>query len=95
MLNRRALGHRLDELEAQAHVVAQPMSGIAEHLRSAVADSPMSGIEVTASCGVAGCRGGAFDQVSILAAADRALYEATAQGRDRVATAGATPARVG
>lgn len=155
MLNRRALGQRLDELAAQAQVIHQPIAvlaadidrfkrvndvhghatgdhvlveiayrlrkelrafdlayrvggeeflvvlpgatidearSIAENLRAAVAGSPMSGIDVTMSFGVAGCDGGAFDHSAVLAAADCALYDAKAQGRDRVALAVGMPA---
>ena len=54
----------------------------------------MNGIDINASFGVAGSAGGAFDHFSVLADADRALYDAKAQGRDRVVVAGAMPALI-
>jgi len=54
----------------------------------------VNGIDINASFGVAGSAGGAFDHFSVLADADRALYDAKAQGRDRVVVAGAMPALI-
>lgn len=58
---------------------------IAERLREAVASEPIGGLDITMSFGVAGSRGAIFDHERVLAAADAALYEAKAAGRDRVA----------
>ena len=152
LLNRRALSHRLDELEAQSLLTREPVAviagdldrfkaindehghakgdavlvdvayrlrkglrafdlayriggeefvvllpgasvseaaAIAEQLRQAVADEPVAGLAVTISFGVAGTEAGGFDREQVLAAADDALYEAKAAGRDRVVAAGA------
>ena len=152
LLNRRALGHRLEELEAQAPLNGQPVAVIAadldhfkivndqhghakgdavlvdvayrlrkglrafdlayrvggeeflillpgahvpeaaqlaEELRAAVAAERIGGIEVTMSFGVAGSDRGSFDSEAVIAAADAALYEAKAAGRDRVVASGA------
>ncbi|MBA2515625.1 MAG: hypothetical protein H0V26_15065 [Solirubrobacterales bacterium] len=51
-------------------------------------------LDINASFGVAGSAGGAFDRVSVLVDADRALYDAKAQGRDPVVVAGAMPALI-
>jgi len=67
---------------------------LAETLRAAFAATPVNGIDINASFGVAGSAGGAFDHVSVLADADRALYDAKAQGRDRVVVAEAMPALI-
>jgi diguanylate cyclase (GGDEF)-like protein len=56
----------------------------AEQLRAAVAAEPVGGLDVTISFGVAASEPGAFDRDELLAAADRALYEAKAAGRNRV-----------
>ena len=61
---------------------------LAESLRAAVAREPLRGLPITMSFGVAGSGGGPFDPAAVLAAADVALYDAKAQGRDRVVTAG-------
>ena len=147
MLNRRALGHRLTELRAQAEVAAVPIAFvvgdvdrfkqvndvhghaqgdavlvdvayrlrkalrafdlayrlggeeflvvlpgatvadaalIAERMRSAVGDEAVAGLPITMSFGVAGSESDAFDATALMAAADAALYEAKAEGRDRV-----------
>lgn len=147
MLNRRALGHRLEELEGQARVTGDPVAmiagdidhfkrvndvhghargdavlvevayrlrkelrafdlayrlggeeflvvlpgareheaaAIAERLRESVAAAPMCGIDITMSFGVAASDGTRLDHVALMAAADAALYEAKAGGRDRV-----------
>ena len=61
---------------------------IAERLREAVAAEPIAGLDITMSFGVAGSHGAVFDHERVLAAADAALYEAKAAGRDRVAIGG-------
>ena len=60
---------------------------IAERLREAIACWPIGELNVTLSCGVAATYGEAFDHETILAAADEALHEAKARGRDRVVAA--------
>ena len=150
LLNRRSLGHRLDELEAQAAVTGEPVAviagdldhfkavndehghatgdavlvdvayrirkglrafdlayrvggeeflivlpgatvaegtAIAEELREAVSSEPIAGLDVTISFGVAGTGEGPFTRDELLAAADAALYEAKARGRDCVVAA--------
>ncbi|HEV2062522.1 MAG TPA: GGDEF domain-containing protein [Solirubrobacteraceae bacterium] len=147
LLNRRALGHRLEELEGQACITGDPVAviagdidhfkqvndvhghargdavlvgiayrlrkelrafdlayrlggeeflvvlpgaredeavAIAERLRQAVAAEPINGLEVTMSFGVAGSEGPRFEADALLTAADIALYDAKAGGRDRV-----------
>ena len=61
---------------------------IAERLREVVSEAPIAGLTVTMSFGVASSTGGAFDRRAVLAEADAALYEAKANGRDRVWVAG-------
>jgi diguanylate cyclase (GGDEF)-like protein len=63
----------------------------AESLRSALAATPLAGIGVTASFGVAQSR--PYDApTTTLARADRALYVAKKEGRDRVSTERHAPA---
>jgi diguanylate cyclase (GGDEF)-like protein len=57
----------------------------AERLRAAVAASPVAGLPVTMSFGVAGTEAGeCFDFGRLFVRADRALYEAKGGGRNRV-----------
>lgn len=56
---------------------------VAERIRAAVAAHPMPRRAVTVSVGVAAAEGGCSAEV-LIEAADRALYEAKASGRDRV-----------
>jgi diguanylate cyclase (GGDEF)-like protein len=67
---------------------------VAEKLRSAVAMIDIPGIErrITASFGVAVLPDDAGEPELLLRVADRALYSAKRLGRDRIETAGATPA---
>lgn len=63
---------------------------LAEHLRARLAEAPTAfegqWIQVTASAGVAelGCCGPIRDRTTLLAAADRRLYQAKQSGRNRV-----------
>jgi diguanylate cyclase (GGDEF)-like protein len=57
---------------------------IAERLREAIASAPRCGLDVTMSFGVANSGSGTFDHAAVLAAADAAMYEAKAAGRNRV-----------
>ena len=59
----------------------------AERLRAAVTAEPISGVEVTVSVGVAASAAGTpFVWSEVFERADAALYQATADGRDRVAS---------
>jgi diguanylate cyclase (GGDEF)-like protein len=69
---------------------------IAETLRSAIEGAPIAGLAITMSFGVAASEPGTFDFDTVFEAADAALYEAKAQGRNRVAQAhGSTSADTG
>ncbi|MEN0012477.1 MAG: diguanylate cyclase [Solirubrobacteraceae bacterium] len=58
---------------------------VAERIREIVAATPVAGISLTVSVGVAaGTDGAAFDYRAAFADADRALYLAKSSGRDRV-----------
>ena len=67
-------------------------TGIAEDLRASIAGEPIAGLDITMSFGVAGSGDGGFDGPAVIAAADAALYAATAAGRDRVFLDGAAVA---
>jgi len=65
---------------------------LAERLRRAV-ELEFSGIGgLTASCGVASFPDDGADRYTLIGAADRALYEAKARGRNRAIAAGSRPA---
>ncbi|HVL95092.1 MAG TPA: diguanylate cyclase [Solirubrobacteraceae bacterium] len=66
-------------------------AGVAERLREAIGSRPSGGLPITMSFGVASSGGGGFDYDAVLAAADAALYEAKAAGRNRVSVAGVVP----
>ena len=66
-------------------------SAIADELREAIAAEPVAGVAITMSFGVAASGTDGFDGRAVIAAADAALYEAKAGGRDRVAAAGDAP----
>ena len=77
---------------------AQEATNMAENLRAAIAAEPVAGLPVTMSFGVAGSGPEGFVSETVLAAADDALYEAKASGRDQVVVAGrpaAEPALAG
>jgi len=57
---------------------------IAERLRAAVEDAHPSEIPVTVSFGVATSSGSDLDPAGVIAAADRCLYRAKREGRNRV-----------
>jgi diguanylate cyclase (GGDEF)-like protein len=59
-------------------------AAVAERLRQAVAATPMSGLDVTISAGVAAARGADVDLAGLSGRADGALYLAKRAGRDRV-----------
>jgi diguanylate cyclase (GGDEF)-like protein len=66
---------------------------VAEAVRAAIAAIRVSEIDrpITASCGVAGLPDDAGDAVTLFRAADRALYAAKSEGRDRVHAADGEP----
>ncbi|MBJ7332627.1 MAG: GGDEF domain-containing protein [Solirubrobacteraceae bacterium] len=67
---------------------ADQAMALADRLRAAVNAAPMEGLRVTVSVGVAvSAPGQAFDFASVFDAADRALYIAKHEGRDRVTVA--------
>ncbi len=57
---------------------------VAETLRTAIAAAPIAGLSISMSFGVAASAPGSFDFDAVFEAGDRALYEAKAQGRNRV-----------
>lgn len=59
----------------------------AERVRSAVSASPLAGLPVTVSAGVASAHGSDVELGPLIEAADRALYAAKNSGRDRVCAA--------
>ena len=62
-------------------------AAVAEQLRAAVAAEPIAGLGITVSVGVAASAPGtSFAWKDVFARADAALYQAKADGRDRVAT---------
>ena len=65
---------------------AAQATGVAEDLRAAIADEPLSGLDVTMSFGVSASAPGSFDYEATFAEADQAMYEAKRLGRNRVAT---------
>ena len=66
------------------HVSAEGAQRAAERFRQAIASTPVSGLSVTASFGVSSAELGAADPQQMLDQADRALYVAKRQGRNRV-----------
>lgn len=66
-------------------------AGVAERIRSAVADLPAPGSPLTVSIGVAAATEGCFPD-ALIATADEALYAAKEGGRNRVETADSPPA---
>ena len=67
-------------------------AAVAERLREAVEESPVAGLPVTMSFGVASSEGPRLAPDALYEAADQALYAAKEAGRNRVATAGAAAA---
>ena len=67
-------------------------AAVAERLRRAVAATPVSGLTVTISAGVAAARGAGIDLAELSGQADRALYVAKQDGRDCVRVAAASGA---
>jgi diguanylate cyclase (GGDEF)-like protein len=71
---------------------------LGERLRAAIAEAPIEVrgevIELSASVGVALAGGGVEDPDAVVGAADHALYEAKAAGRNRVVIAGPRPERL-
>jgi diguanylate cyclase (GGDEF)-like protein len=65
---------------------------VAEAIRSAISAIRITGVErdITASCGVATLPGDAGDAITLFRAADRALYQAKHDGRNRVQVLGDT-----
>jgi diguanylate cyclase (GGDEF)-like protein len=61
---------------------------VGERLRAAVEESRPGGVSITLSVGVATADGAAIEYDAVFQAADRAMYEAKAAGRNRVAAAG-------
>ena len=61
---------------------------VGERLRGAVERSRPGGVEITLSVGVAAAKGAAIEYDALFHGADRALYEAKAGGRNRVAASG-------
>lgn len=61
---------------------------LAERIRGVIRETPIEGVAVTASIGVAGMRSGDLSIEDIIRRADKALYAAKQQGRDRVAVEG-------
>lgn len=64
---------------------------VAERLRRTVRDAPLAGLPVTLSVGVVDDVGGTAGLSELLRAADRALYRAKDDGRDRVVVAEPLP----
>ena len=68
----------------------------AEQLREAVAAKPIVGLDITVSIGLAASAPGtSFVWDDVFARADAALYQAKADGRDRVATSEPVPGHIG
>jgi diguanylate cyclase (GGDEF)-like protein len=76
------------------HASEQQACEVAERLRQAVGATPVDGLAVTISCGVAAASTeDPFDYDLLFSRADRSLYEAKQGGRNRVCVADALSAR--
>jgi diguanylate cyclase (GGDEF)-like protein len=86
------LVYRIGGEEFVVVVLGQDAPGaarLAELLRWSIAETPVNGLPITASFGVAATApGAAFAWDAVFAEADAALYRAKADGRDRVRAAG-------
>ncbi|MGI8646763.1 MAG: diguanylate cyclase [Mycobacteriales bacterium] len=74
-------------------ISAEGAATIAERLRGWISELDLTqfaeGLRITVSAGVASAAGG--ESTVLIAAADRALYQAKTQGRDQVCIAQAVP----
>lgn len=68
---------------------------VADELRKAIADRPISGIEVTMSVGVSASSARDFDYTRLFAQSDEALYAAKHAGRSKVCVFEDDPGRAG
>ena len=67
-------------------------AAVAERIRRTVEETPVVGLRITLSAGVAAASGAVADERKLLEAADKALYTAKSAGRNRVELAHPFPA---